>query len=275
VDPFLFEVVLVRGLLRTPREVRSLPMHLFLLEQRYAPPQRAVRLPEARPVPIRVAARDHDGLAPHDPFAVGPPALAVPRPIGAAPGGVAGAAPVQPAEPPGGRWTELRVVSPSGGIFTPDQLTGQTIAGRFCPGADDGEALHLHAPAFLDGPEFPVRIGGGGRLGSMSVAVHYELVRPGGAEVQALGFPATEEARVLGGGALDAARYGAPDGVELLVRVPRARLEALGRVRRDGAHNAALRLRIAVDAIDRGGRVVTCPSRTITYTGAVPASEQP
>ncbi|MCO5165622.1 MAG: hypothetical protein M9894_04530 [Planctomycetes bacterium] len=237
VDPFLFEVVLVRGLLRAPREVRSLPMHLFLLEQRYAPPAR----PEP-PAAIRLAPREPEG-----------------------PRARSGRAP-RVAAPEDG-WRELPVVAPSG-IFAPDEPTGQTVAARFVPGAGAGEPLALQVPPTLAGDEFRLRVTGDARLSALTVAIHYELVRPGGGEVAAPGFPATEEARVLGAGALDPARFGG-EALELRVRVPRRRFTALARARQEGAHNATLRLRLALDAIEPGGRVVGAPSRTITYTGPV------
>lgn len=261
VDPFLFEVVLVRGLLRTPREVRSLPMHLFLLEQRHAPPQRVARPLDVRPMPTRVAAREHE-LPPGGDQPVAVPAAGPGPMAGEGAQGVLAAAPGwSPAVD--GDWTELRVASPSG-IFTSDQQTDRTIAARFCQAPPGGADVALHVPAFLEAPEFRARICGGGELRALSVAVNYELVRPGGAEVTAPGFPATEEARVLGAGALDPARYG-DGGVELRVRVPRQRLQALARARQGGAHNAALRLRVGLDAIDVRGRVVSCPTRTATY----------
>jgi hypothetical protein len=284
VDPYLLEVVLVRGVLRG--EVRSLPLPLFLLEQRYAPPRlpepagRPLAEPPGRGIPIRVAARD--GAAPAGlPGVAGPgePApLFMPPPAHAR-----GASPpawhtvVEEGDPRrdrgrellAGGWTELPVVSPSG-IFSHDEATGRTIAARFFRCPSDDTSPNVQVPTLLATPELPVRITGGARIGSMSVAVHYEVVRPGGLEVMAPGFPATEEVRVLGSGALDAARFnGLSEGIELLVRIPRQRLQALARARTDGAHNATLRLRVALDAIEQGGRVVPCPTRTITYTGPV------
>lgn len=269
VDPFLLEVVLVRGVLRG--EVRSLPLPLFLLEQRYAPQ----RLPDApgRPIeqgrepargmPIRVAPRDGPALVfPHDAPAVQPPA-AHGHTI------VEDGRDERRRELLAGGWVELPVVSPSG-LFDADEATGRTIAARFFRCPSDGATPSVQVPTLLATPELPVRITGGARIGSLCVAVHYEVVRPGGAEVSAPGFPATEEARVLGDGALDVARFnGLAEGIELMVRIPRQRLQALARARSGGAHNATLRLRVALDAIEMGGRVVTCPTRTITYTGPV------
>lgn len=279
VDPYLLEVVLVRGVLRG--EVRSLPLPLFLLEQRYAPPRlaeqgpgRPIAEPPGRAIPIRVAARDGAALASNEaaaPLFLPPPAHA----RGASP--PAWNTVVEDGGPRrdrgrellAGGWTELPVISPSA-IFSPDEATGRTIAARFFRCPSNGAATNVQVPTLLATPELPVRITGGARIGSMSVAVHYEVVRPGGAEVMAPGFPATEEARVLGSGALDAARFNSlSEGIELLVRIPRQRLQALARARTDGAHNATLRLRVALDAIEQGGRVVPCPTRTITYTGPV------
>lgn len=239
VDPFLLEVVLVRGLLRSPREVRSLPLHVFLLEQRYAPSP-------ARPEPaaIRLAPRDDAG----------------PRPVRVWP----------PRAVDDDGWRELPVVAPVG-IFAPDERTGQTLGARFVAGAGAGEPLTLHAPPTLAGDEFTARVTGDVRLVALTLAVHYELVRPGGGEVAAPGFPSTVEARVLGSGALDAARFGR-EALELRVRVPRARFEALARARQGGAHNATLRLRVALDAQEAGGRLSAAPSRTITFTGPVAGS---
>lgn len=281
VDPFLLEVVLVRGVLRG--EVRSLPLPLFLLEQRYAPPRQpelaARQLPEpaARAIPIRVAARDGAPLGGDGPGdGDRPPPLFLPPPAQ----GRAASAPAwntiveegsieRGRELLAGGWVELPVVSPSG-IFSPDESTGRTIAARFFRCPSDGASPSVQVPTLLATPELPVRITGGARIGSLCVAVHYEVVRPGGAEVSAPGFPATEEARVLGSGALDAARFNSlSEGIELIVRIPRQRLQALARARTNGAHNATLRLRIALDAIEAGGRIVTCPTRTITYTGPV------
>lgn len=251
VDPFLFEVVLVRGLLRTPREVRSLPMHLFLLERRYAPSTRVEHAAEGLRAPIRAAARERERSHVEAPASF-EPALASPsRPVDE-----------------GERWTELAVVS-SSGVFGPERPAGHIVSGRFCPATATDGGLSVELPDRLDEPALPLRIRGGGRLVSMSVAIHYELVRPDGEEVSAAGFPGMEQVRVLGRGALDAARYG-PDGVELLVRVPPSRLEAVTRARRDGAHDASLRLRIGLDAIDRADRVVPCPTRAIRYTGPLP-----
>lgn len=262
VDPFTFEVVLVRGLLRG--EVRSLPLHLFLLEQRHAPP-RAVERPQDPPrLPIRVGVRpEGKPLEEDDPFAL--PAGAIVRERQLTP------PERDPAlhEPRGGGWTELPVLSPTG-IFGNDEVTGRTFAARFCSGTTEEAPLALHAPPLLTGTELAVRLTGTTGLGSLSMAVHYELVRPGGAEVQARGFPVTDEVRVLGHGVLDAARFGRREGVELLVRLAPARLQALARARAEGAHNLTLRIRIGLDAIEAGGRVASVPSRTVTYTGPVP-----
>lgn len=248
VDPFTFELVLVRGFLRG--EVRSLPLHLFLLEQRHAP-ARLERAAGPRPSP---------GLTPRERESPAPDVVAK-----------AGAADLPDDE---GGWTELPVVSPTG-IFSHDPPTGRTFAARFtAPPLDEGP-LTLHAPALLGGADLPLRLTSSTAVASLSLAVHYELVRPGGVEVSAPGLPATDEARVLGHGALEAARFGRRAGVEVVVRLPQARLDALARARAEGAHNATLRLRLGVDAIEAGGRVVTVPSRTVTYTGPVPDPPRP
>ena len=107
---------------------------------------------------------------------------------------------------------------------------------------------------------------GGGSLSSLNLAVHYELLRPGGMEVDLPGFPAIEEMSLLGSGSLDTYGYREGQGIELLLSVPAERLAALAQARDTVAHNAALRLRIALDAIDRNGRVVPATSKSVTFT---------
>ena len=101
----------------------------------------------------------------------------------------------------------------------------------------------------------------------LSLALHYELVRPGGEVVSHEGFPALEEARVLGGEALEPRHYGAAVGLELKFASPKRFLKKLEQARKDGAHNAGLRVRLGVDALSPDGRVLPTVARTITYGG--------
>lgn len=235
-DPFQLELVLVCGLFN---EIRSLPLPLYLLQRRFQrtpPPLHVVPRPAAPP--IRVQLR--------------PPAP-----------DVADAFPAPRAEEPSG-WHPVTVTSVRS-LYDSGDSTGRTVPVRFFPTPNGPrETLDVDVPSMPVAPEFPVRIAGGNALGSLNVAVHYELVRPGGVEVDHPGFPAMEEMRLLGESALEPDGYGGDIGVELILSIPPERLTALADARKGSAHNAALRLHIAVDAIDLAGNVLPPISRSVT-----------
>jgi hypothetical protein len=241
VDPFQLELALVRGLFA---EVRSTLLPLYLLPRREEAP------PAPPPPPaIRIVPRQPPPPAEPDPKPVAleppPAALAIPPPEG---------------------WCPVQV-STAGHLYDSGESTGRMVKARFYRApAEQPDRLTLEAPSIPITPEFTVRIHGGSRLNSLNLAIHYELVRPGGAEVSLPGFPVTEETRLLGERALDPSGYGDGSGVQVLIRVPTERLAALAQARKAVAHNAALRLHLALDAIDRKGRVVPSSTRSVTFT---------
>ena len=262
-DPFQFELVLVRGLFH---EVRSLPLPLYLLQRRFQrnPPELPRIHVAARPPEIAIQPRPPSGRLPDvfppepDPFAQGDPFADAPDPFAA-----------DPFAPPSvaNGWCTVPVTSLQS-MFDSGGPTGRSVQARFCPipGSEASDGLTVDAPSMPLTPEFPVRIGGGGAIECLNVAIQYELVRPGGEEVDHPGFPCMEELRLFGAGALEPSSYGNGTGVEMIVSVPSERLTALADARSGIAHNAALRLHIAVDAIDGEGRVLPGVSRSVTFT---------
>ncbi|RMG17474.1 MAG: hypothetical protein D6731_04010, partial [Planctomycetota bacterium] len=174
------------------------------------------------------------------------------------------------AGPPRGEpgWSELPVRRLAG--HGPGAHRSPTLVrARWIPdrGAPRRRVL-FDAPSAPAGEEFPVRVLSGDGLESLSLAIHTSVVRPGGADVEADGFPVLEEVRLLNreGAEPPAAESHQGARVELWLRVPPERIEAFRRVRADVARNAALRLRLALDAVGRDGRVLSPAPRTVTFT---------
>jgi Prokaryotic RING finger family 1 len=284
-DPYQLELVMVP---RAFSVIRSGLLPVFLLQRQPGLPPNYSPVPSAgdiAPANIRVAVRPRDpggsglpGPPPEGPAGSGPSASApVGAPVDSHPlplNSLSGDA--QPAgKPPGpadtgparGDWEEVPLVE-SGNIYDSGERTGRVLRLRFAPAVHpDAERLDLRVPPIHGAARVPINVEGGGPLASLSLAVHYELVRPGGVEVEAEGFPATEEARLLGErGGLDPRRFGDENGLLLDLVVPSARLEALAKARAGEAKNAALRLRIGLDAISREGRVINVPTRTVTLS---------
>ena len=251
VDPFTIELLVGRGLLSA--DLRSLPHVVFLLET--APePTEALRAPR---VAIRVNARE-EGAPEREARVVPPRDRGLPNPFESDRPHTHAA---------GDGWLDVPVEVAGRG--DPDLLGPggpSSVRARYVRSAYSGSHMAVTSPTILAAPELPLQIAGGGRLSSLTLALRYELVRPGGGEVTAPGFPALEEVRVLGSRALDANRYG-PDGIDLQARIGAGRLAALSMARAGGAHNAALRIRVGIDAIDVTGRVLPPMTRTATYTG--------
>lgn len=228
VDPFVFELVVVQGLLS---ELRSPPLPVFLLEALPSPVEQqahAIRIlprPAAPPPEARPATSADAG---------GPPTLDA------------------------GGWRPLVV---EGDRADPARTA---VAARFVPGVAGASDLDLRLPPMLHGAEVPIVVSGAGALASLTIALRWELVRPGGGDVAAGGLPAIEEVRVLGPQGLEAARFGR-EAVEVVARAAEARFGALAAAREAGSHNAALRLRVGVDAYDATGRVRHGPTRTATF----------
>lgn len=231
VDPYVLELVVVQGLLS---ELRSPPLPVFLLE---APPPPLEQQAHA----IRI----------------------LPRPAAPAAGlhGVHDARPVEEPTLDAQGWRPLPVDGARAG-----DPARSAVAGRFVPGVSGAGELDVRLPQMMTGTEVSIVLSGAGPLASLSVALRWELVRPGGADVAAGGLPAIEEVRVLGPSALEAGRFGR-EAVELVVRMGEGRLGALAAAREAGAHNAALRLRVGVDAYEPSGRVRHGPTRAATYAG--------
>ena len=139
----------------------------------------------------------------------------------------------------------------------------RSIAVRYTPSAPAPGELTIQAPDRLTTREMPLTVSGGGPLLSLTLAVVTELVRPGGQAVSAPGLPTTEEVRLLGHEGLPAARYG-PEALELRLEVAPEHYRALERARADGAHNAALRFHLALDALGADGRMRASSTRTVT-----------
>ncbi len=230
VDPFLLEVVLVGRLVT---EITSGALPLFLLQRRDDDPAPAIAEPP-RPR-IRIAPRGEE----------------------AAPGALSGS----------GDGTWQVPVHSAGSLLDSAVPTGRSAQARLCRAAGaPRDRITLEAPALPVTPELAVRVLGGPALSFLNLAVHYELVRPGGVEVRHDGFPTTEEVRLVGERGVPPGAFADAGGIELSFQVPEERLAALAGVRRDGAHNAALRLRLAVDAMDAEGRRVKALTRSVTYT---------
>jgi hypothetical protein len=255
-DPFQLELCLVRSMFQ---ELRSMPLPVYLLQRRFQRREHRIRVqPRALPEP--------PCAGPEDPFGEAALAGAAPLsdPFGPDP---FGPDPFGPNGAPGDGWQRLPVTA-VGSLYDSGGPTGRSIEARFCasPGSPK-ERLKLDSPSRPPTSEFTVQVCGGAPLSALNVAIHYGLVKPGGGEVDAPGFPAIEEVRLLGGaGSLDCERYDEGTGIELRVSVPTERLEALAKARESVAHNAALRLNLALDGIDRGGRVLPPVSRTVTFT---------
>lgn len=234
VDPYLLELVLVRGMFG---ELSSRPRPLFLLQQPDVPEEAgappAIHIGPARP------ARVH--LPPPEPADVGE------------------------LLPSDGGWVRVPI-HVAGNLYDSGERTSRAAQVRYYPFSEPQDGLRIESPSLPVAPEFAIRIQGGGHMSSLNMAVHYELIRPGGKEVILPGFPCTEELFLLGSSPLDPTRYGGRIGLEVVFQVPPERLEALAQAREEIAHNAALRLRLALDAIDISGRVVPAATRSVTFT---------
>lgn len=267
VDPFQLELSCTRGVMEERLLSERLP--LFLLQRPL------LRPPEERPEPRPAAASavrlpaPQVALHPQGPAAPAPP---IPPPVHAP-------EPFDPfSGPPLPPWDPFASGSPALGADAWRNLGlrqrgngahPRTIPVRFAvPPGRPGPTLELHAPERVTSRELPVAISGGGPFLSLNLAVQVELVRPGGVPVPVAGLPATEEVRLLGHDALDARRYG-PEGLELLLEIAPQHLEALRQARAGGlAHNAALRLHLALDGLGADGRVRASASRAVTVLPA-------
>ena len=127
--------------------------------------------------------------------------------------------------------------------------------------------LEIGAPRHPYTPEFALQVSGGTRVSYMTLAVQAELVRPGGQPVEAPGLPYTEEVILVGEGAFAAGGYATQAGVDLVYSVRPELLELFERIRRNGAHNAALRLHLGAEALTEDGRALTARGRSVTLTG--------
>ena len=68
-------------------------------------------------------------------------------------------------------------------------------------------------------------------------------------------------------GAFAAGGYATQAGVDLVYSVRPELLELFERIRRNGAHNAALRLHLGAEALTEDGRALTARGRSVTLTG--------
>ncbi len=227
-DPFLFELALIG---RLGGGTRSGLLPLFLLARRDQP------APVSSPDPL--AERQRIRVAPLD------------RPN---------------AERPAGEVWRLPIRS-AGDLHESGAPTGRTATVRLRRAAGaPRDRITIEAPGLPVSPEVPIRVAGGPELAFLDLAVRYELVRPGGEEVALEGFPALDEVRLVGERAIPPAAYALARGLELTLRVPDERLAALAAARQRHAHNAALRLRLAVDAIGARGERAPAITRSVTFT---------
>lgn len=285
VDPFVCELVGTQSALQ--ERLVSERQVLFLLQRAIAPvadgPPAMIRPPirPAAPPPLMHPAGPGGSaglgggafVAPGraDPFAPAPASVPLARTGGELPAAgifplaqAPAAAPAAAADPfdpfAGGSsrdgWRLLPLRARDNGVAP------RSIAARYLGLAAGGE-LTLSAPDRLTARELAVTISGGAPLLSLTLAVVTELVRPGGQAVAAPGLPTTEEVRLLGHEGLEAGRYG-PESLELRLEVAPEHLQALERARADGAHNAALRFKLALDGLGADGRVRASATRTVT-----------
>ncbi|MGE0711967.1 MAG: RING finger protein [Planctomycetota bacterium] len=141
------------------------------------------------------------------------------------------------------------------------------LAGRlFAPPNPASDRIEVAAPRWPQSAEFSLQVSGGRRLHRLALAVQASLVRPGGAEVTAEGFPALEEVVLVGQGGFLPALYDQHGGLDVVYRVPEPVIAAVTDARSRGAHNAALRLHLGVDAVDQAGRALPSDQRSITLT---------
>jgi hypothetical protein len=277
VDPFQLRLVLVKSMFK---ELCSEPQIVFLLKRKVTLPAHLrglrgnpdgnaiVLSPQRRRISVRPSdrlpqnpfARSHEP----DPFARSEEDATAPRhdPFASAPRAQSADDPFATDALRGDKWTRLRAGNPPG---------SRTLRGRlFLEPSANADRIEVSAPRRPGSAEFALQVTGGGELGLLVLGVHVELVRPGGGVVEAEGFPDMEEVSLVGSGGFPPAEYQQRGGVDLLYVVPPPILERLAAVRRDGAHNAALRLRFAADAMTRAGRRLSAPSRSVTLTTCGP-----
>jgi len=294
-DPYQFTLVLRTGLL-SMEQLRSDPRTVFLLKRKLNLPSHVAGLegaadgnalvlpPPGRRAPRgpRVVVRPTDrlarrGVANLSESSEEAPGFAVsvePEPFRASgEGGLsdpfASSSPqVAPplAEDPfaqdpfgGAEWSAVPCRTPDGPRALQARLFAQANPPR--------DRLEIGAPRHPYTPEFTLQVSGGQRVSYLTLAVQAELVRPGGQPVDVPELPYTEEVVLVGEGAFSHAGYATQAGVDLIYSVRPELLALFAQIRRDGAHNAALRLHLGAEALTEDGSSLTARGRSVTLTG--------